>query len=811
MFGLTQQMHYLPRLILIAVSAALFISPYVTGSNVRAPPALDFAIESSSVSAKTATPALNTADASIATDAAGFTYISFATNFVPSDFTFGGVAFFTTASPAFCYAVLRPSGSVYVFTQSKALVTYPATPTAGYITAVAVDAHGTSALNPNASVFIISTLDTTHAASTLSIPLQSGTDPLSAATMDLSGNANTRSFMTAFDSALNPKWALSALGSVGITTFLTVSVDSSRNRVWVAGNTNGDSLQLAVQTNATRQLLYLTDCLSVTKSNTVWEPFVLMIDTSGDISSIRTLCIQTATLRTPSCPAGNRGILTNRIGIDSAGQVYVASFFNRLDVSWSGGVSANSAQYHANAGNMNGIIAVRSVDSSGGNLTAKWSWVAGSTDVCCGGCGVGDTSDVIVSPSGDIYLLLATIGASVVNATTFQIDTNMCGSAPAPDGNFFQTPSGLMGSLLLRLPNTPNSNSAPAGPTWVTQMCDDANSGTMSGLAANTDGTQLYMVARAEEEWNTIGHLNSSGTYQQFTACAGPLPASVTSPPFGALACVQKIDAHSGDVLWSYGFTTNWADFIRGQPRAIAKSANGQLVMIGSNQAEGTGSTLYGPRFDLTHAPFGAWAGTPNSFNITIPYAKLLSEGLFVIGMDDACADGCPNGGTCTANGPLGSMTCTCATGYSGAQCQTNINECASAPCQNGGTCTDLINGFTCVCVAGFSGVLCQTNINECSSTPCQSGGTCTDITNGYTCACVSGFSGLRCQTDINECASTPCVNGGTCVDHIGSFSCTCVPGYSGSQCQTDINECASNPCQDGGSCTDGINSYTCL
>ena len=52
---------------------------------------------------------------------------------------------------------------------------------------------------------------------------------------------------------------------------------------------------------------------------------------------------------------------------------------------------------------------------------------------------------------------------------------------------------------------------------------------------------------------------------------------------------------------------------------------------------------------------------------------------------------------------------CNCNSGWEGANCDQNINECSSNPCQNGGTCTDGINGFTCVCTAQWSGPFCQT------------------------------------------------------------------------------------------------------
>ena len=64
---------------------------------------------------------------------------------------------------------------------------------------------------------------------------------------------------------------------------------------------------------------------------------------------------------------------------------------------------------------------------------------------------------------------------------------------------------------------------------------------------------------------------------------------------------------------------------------------------------------------------------------------------------------------------------CICAAGYSGTLCQTDIDECASGPCENGGNCTDLVNRFVCTCVPGFSGVMCQTQIDDCTSNPCFS------------------------------------------------------------------------------------------
>lgn len=47
-----------------------------------------------------------------------------------------------------------------------------------------------------------------------------------------------------------------------------------------------------------------------------------------------------------------------------------------------------------------------------------------------------------------------------------------------------------------------------------------------------------------------------------------------------------------------------------------------------------------------------------------------------------------------------------------GPNCQTNINECASNPCLNQGTCIDDVAGYTCNCLLPYTGE---------GSTPCPS------------------------------------------------------------------------------------------
>ena len=73
------------------------------------------------------------------------------------------------------------------------------------------------------------------------------------------------------------------------------------------------------------------------------------------------------------------------------------------------------------------------------------------------------------------------------------------------------------------------------------------------------------------------------------------------------------------------------------------------------------------------------------------------------------------------------SFTCSCRAGYEGTTCETgmamiivfpsfmhdeviptDIDECASSPCQNGATCNDLVNAFSCECATGYTGDTCS-------------------------------------------------------------------------------------------------------
>ena len=77
------------------------------------------------------------------------------------------------------------------------------------------------------------------------------------------------------------------------------------------------------------------------------------------------------------------------------------------------------------------------------------------------------------------------------------------------------------------------------------------------------------------------------------------------------------------------------------------------------------------------------------------------------------------------------------------------LEECSSAPCQNGGICINQegLTGFYCQCPTGFEGPTCEVNIDDCLGVVCPPHSECMDGVSEYTCQCHVGFAGKLCLT----------------------------------------------------------------
>ena len=145
---------------------------------------------------------------------------------------------------------------------------------------------------------------------------------------------------------------------------------------------------------------------------------------------------------------------------------------------------------------------------------------------------------------------------------------------------------------------------------------------------------------------------------------------------------------------------------------------------------------------------------------------------------------------SCSGNG-AGGFYCKCATSANAA----NAAKCCSAygtgcanPCHpaNSGTCSDFTTSggsiakeyFQCSCSVGFSGALCQTNVDECASIPCLHGGATRALataTQGRRARVGSLNLGLELQHTKIESAQ----RAGKCTDGKNAYSCACFNGYA--------------------------------
>ncbi|XP_053120680.1 cubilin [Hemicordylus capensis] len=133
---------------------------------------------------------------------------------------------------------------------------------------------------------------------------------------------------------------------------------------------------------------------------------------------------------------------------------------------------------------------------------------------------------------------------------------------------------------------------------------------------------------------------------------------------------------------------------------------------------------------------------------------------------------------------------------------------CNSNPCQNSGTCINLLDAFFCLCPNNWQGPFCSVDVNECqiyAGTPlgCQNGATCVNTPGSYSCTCTPETYGPHCVSKFDDCqgGSAALCEHGLCIDgnreqpNQPKYSCVCEAGWmsppGSPACSADIDECS--------------------
>ena len=125
---------------------------------------------------------------------------------------------------------------------------------------------------------------------------------------------------------------------------------------------------------------------------------------------------------------------------------------------------------------------------------------------------------------------------------------------------------------------------------------------------------------------------------------------------------------------------------------------------------------------------------------------------------DTTCAQSDPCGAHGACIDAAGSTSCSCDEGWAGATCSAcgpgfhdpgdgtcAIDEhCGPASCSLHGACEDATLVVACTCDAGFSGAHCETNVDDCVNASCGTG-LCVDLVNDFVCLCADSTWAKTC------------------------------------------------------------------
>ncbi|PVD23652.1 hypothetical protein C0Q70_16925 [Pomacea canaliculata] len=202
---------------------------------------------------------------------------------------------------------------------------------------------------------------------------------------------------------------------------------------------------------------------------------------------------------------------------------------------------------------------------------------------------------------------------------------------------------------------------------------------------------------------------------------------------------------------------------------------------------------LAGPSDYTNHTLIGQRKVEPTSLSVSV---NVMCDRFYY---SDNCSVNCVSSDDCNGHYDCDTTTGerTCLQGWGGSACSVQLSTdhgCnKDQVCYHGSTCVPYDNKqfYYCCCAAGYTGINCETDVDECASQPCHNGGNCSQGDPGkYECQCPLRYKGRNCE-ESKTCADNPCLNNGNCspirVATTETFYCSCPPGFTGGLCESVI------------------------
>uniref|UniRef100_A0AAQ5ZQ50 Growth arrest-specific 6 n=1 Tax=Amphiprion ocellaris TaxID=80972 RepID=A0AAQ5ZQ50_AMPOC len=149
--------------------------------------------------------------------------------------------------------------------------------------------------------------------------------------------------------------------------------------------------------------------------------------------------------------------------------------------------------------------------------------------------------------------------------------------------------------------------------------------------------------------------------------------------------------------------------------------------------------------------------------------------------------------------------------------CVHNIpDQCSPSPCNARGTvrCEDKKGDFLCHCFTGWTGARCEKDVDECSK---RNGGCdheCNNTMGSYRCSCHQGYMlvGRHMCNDVDECEDPGVCGTARCENKEASYDCLCDVGYvydNETKSCVDVDECEAGVCAE--ECLNTPGSFRCF